>query len=105
MHCPRLLSSYRLAGPSPDALRALVAAHPAAVEVSLFCWRRDTRNSAEFQAMWEALAAGSAARRAGVPVSVVDATQCQTLQDADVQALCATLPELRCRFEQLAASV
>lgn len=38
MHCPGLQSSCRWAGASPDAFRALVAAHPAAAEVSLRHW-------------------------------------------------------------------
>ena len=96
--CPlRLQSSCRWAGPrSQAAVRGVVAAHSAAEEVSLRQCGRQLRNPAQFQAMWAALAAGSAARRTGVPLSAVDAKNCGFMEDEDVIELCATLPELRC---------
>lgn len=99
-----LQSCSRWAGLSPAAGRGVVAAHFAAAEVSLRQCSKQLRHPAQFQALWAALAAGSAARRMGVPVSAVDAKNCGWIQDEDVIELCAALPKLRCASQQQAAA-
>lgn len=56
------------------------------------------RHSHHYSALWAAIAAGSAARKGGAPVSAVDLKGCHGMGDQDVVALLAALPELRCGF-------
>ncbi len=85
------------AGLSPGALRGMVAAHGGAGTVLLARAAPALRHSHHFSAVWAALAAGSAARPGGgAPISAVDLRGCAALASADVAALCAALPALRC---------
>ncbi|KAK9841964.1 hypothetical protein WJX81_001509 [Elliptochloris bilobata] len=82
-------------GLSPAAVCGYVAAYAGAGEVSLRRCNLHLLQPHQLQVLWASLAAGSAARATGVPVSAVDATSCFGLSDDDVADLCAALPDLR----------